>query len=202
MEQISNTRQIILKAAYKLFLLNNVEKVTIEKIEKITNKIRGTIFYYFKDKQAIFDAVVEEMFFPSISLPAELIDIATTLSFEHFLELYKSCEHRFMSQIKDLYDDIENPGIAWYNFISQANKYYPDFNGKLGKIIQKDYNVCKHLIQIAQEKNEIKNLDSKKLTLLFLEIASGTAFQNAFLPLPDFECKLSNSQIYQILRTV
>jgi AcrR family transcriptional regulator len=200
MERISNSRQIILKEAYKLFLLNNVEKVTIAKIEKATDKIRGTIFYHFKDKQAIFDAVVEEIFFPSISFSSELIETAFDLSFEQFLNLYKNCEQRFISQINNWYDDIENPGIAYYNFISQAYKSYAGFNDRFNEIIQMDYNCCKYLIQTAQEKNELKNLDPQKIALLFLEIGSGTAYHQAFSPLFNSDCKIAYSQIYQLLR--
>ena len=42
-----NSRDLILKEAFKLFLQKNVEKVTVPDLEKATGVQRGAIFYHF-----------------------------------------------------------------------------------------------------------------------------------------------------------
>lgn len=199
MKQISNLRQIILKEAYLLFLTNNVEKVTISEIEKATNKIRGSIFYYFKNKQAIFNAVVEEMFFQSLHFPVNLIETSINQSFEQFLNSYTSCEQRAILQIKKLYE-MEKPEIAYYDFISQASRYYPDFKNKFNEILRKDYNICSKIIQVFQDKDELKIGDSKKLAILLLKLNSGTTFFAAYSPDICVDYPVILSLFYQLLK--
>jgi AcrR family transcriptional regulator len=199
MKQTSNSRQVILKEAYKLFLTNNVEKVTISEIEKATKKIRGSIFYYFKSKQAIFNAVVEEMFFQSFRFPVNLIEIAISQSFEQFLDSYTGYEQRAILQIKKLYE-MEKPEIAYYDFISQANRYYPDFKNKFNEIVQKDYDICSKIIRVSQDKNELKIGDSKKLAFLLLKINSGATFFAAYSPGIFDDYSVICSQFYQLIK--
>lgn len=60
-----NSRNLILKETFKLFLQKNVEKVTVPDLEKATGIQRGTIFYHFKDKEALFIEVIDRYFFQS-----------------------------------------------------------------------------------------------------------------------------------------
>ena len=60
---VENSRELILKEAFKLFLQRNVEKVTVPELERVTKLRRGAIFYHFKDKETIFKEVIAKYFF-------------------------------------------------------------------------------------------------------------------------------------------
>lgn len=60
---VENSRELILKEAFKLFIQRNVEKVTVPELERVTKLQRGAIFYYFKDKSAILTEAIERYFF-------------------------------------------------------------------------------------------------------------------------------------------
>lgn len=60
---VENSRELILKEAFKLFLQRNVEKVTVPELERVTKLQRGVIFYHFKDKETIFKEVIAKYFF-------------------------------------------------------------------------------------------------------------------------------------------
>ena len=47
----NETRNQILDETFKLFLVNNWETITIEKIEHQMGRTRGAIFYFFKNKK-------------------------------------------------------------------------------------------------------------------------------------------------------
>ena len=55
---VENSRELILKEAFKLFLQRNVEKVTVPELERVTKLQRGAIFYHFKDKEAVCAALL------------------------------------------------------------------------------------------------------------------------------------------------
>ena len=60
---VENSRELILKEAFKLFLQRNVEKVTVPELERVTKLQRGAIFYHYKDKETIFKEVIAKYFF-------------------------------------------------------------------------------------------------------------------------------------------
>lgn len=64
---VENSRELILKEAFKLFLQKNVEKVTVPELERVTKLQRGAIFYHFKDKEAIFKDAVKQYFFSPLN---------------------------------------------------------------------------------------------------------------------------------------
>lgn len=53
-------REKILAGAAKLFQKFGVEKTTIEDIAKEAGKGKSTLYYYFKSKEEIFDAIVQD----------------------------------------------------------------------------------------------------------------------------------------------
>lgn len=57
---MKETRELILETAYKMFLANNYESVTINSIIKTTGFTKGAIYHYFSSKEELFKAVVDE----------------------------------------------------------------------------------------------------------------------------------------------
>lgn len=179
MAKNNEVRNLILKEAYNLFLVNNFEKVTISKLEKSCKKIRGTIFYYFSNKQELFEAVVDELFFPSLLLPNEVSEIAVSNSFQSFIKIYINPEDRIINNIKLRYN-IKNANMSCYNFIIQACQYYNKFQEKYREIIIKDTTVWNYAIRKAQDANEISRDVKVDLSTLFISMSSGVTFRNCF----------------------
>lgn len=179
MAKNNEVRNLILEKAYNLFLLNNFEKVTISKLEKSCEKIRGTIFYYFANKHELFEAVVDELFFPSLSLPNEVSEIAVSSSFQSFINIYINPEDRIINSIKSRYD-IKDASMGCYNFIIQASQYYNNFQEKYREIINKDVTVWNYAIRKAQDTNEINRDVKVDLSALFIFLSSGVTFRSCF----------------------
>ncbi|WP_235343066.1 TetR/AcrR family transcriptional regulator [Bacteroides pyogenes] len=59
---VENSRELILKEAFKLFLQKNVEKVKVSELERVNKLQRGAIFYHFKDKETIFRDTIKQYF--------------------------------------------------------------------------------------------------------------------------------------------
>lgn len=179
MAKNNEVRTLILEKAYNLFLLNNFEKVTISKLEKSCEKIRGTIFYYFANKQELFEAVVDEMFFPSLSLPNEVSEIAVSSSFQSFINIYINPEDRIINDIKSRFHIID-ANMGCYNFIIQASQYYNKFQEKYREIIIKDVAVWNYAISKAKDTNEISRDVKVDFSTLFIFMSTGVTFRNYF----------------------
>lgn len=199
MAKNNEVRNFILEKAYNLFLLNNFEKVTISKLEKSCEKIRGTIFYYFANKQKLFEAVVDELFFPSLSLPDEVSEIAISSSFQNFVAIYISPEDRVINNIKFRYN-IKNTNMSCYNFIIQACQYYNNFQEKYREIIIKDVAVWNYAIKKAQDTNEISTDAKVDLSTLFISMSSGMTFHNCFNKESATDQLTSSIKLYNLLK--
>ena len=184
MEKGSNSRSLILTKAYKLFLVNNLEKVTISNIEKITGKVRGTIFYHFKDKQNLFKSVVEEVFFPSFNIPVDIIEMAKSKNFNYFVDKYICPDERAIRDIRNNHE-IKNAESAYFHFLSQASIYYSDFKNKMSDIVNEDLSICKQAIDNYKKENDIKNIDSTVMAFFIIALNTGTLYNKEYLKKDD-----------------
>jgi len=174
----------ILKEAYRLFLFNNMEKVTITELEKATQRIRGTIFYHFKNKQEIFEAVVDEVFFPSFDIPPKIVELAGNSTIMEFIDSYVAPENRVSRRIRNTYS-VKNAEIGYFNFLSQACKYYPGFNEKYTEIITRDYSLWETVLN----RNEVKKGSFKQIIDSIMLLNTGMACKRGYNEDIGLNCK-------------
>lgn len=70
-EEAQKTREDILNAAVSLFSQKGVQKTTLEEIARAANVTRGAIYWHFKNKIEIFEALHERLHRPLIEMVLE-----------------------------------------------------------------------------------------------------------------------------------
>lgn len=71
MEKDNNVRQRILSAAKELFVQQGYKKTTIRQIVEKSGVLTGSIYYFFKNKEDIFQSLVMELFLQCTNLIAK-----------------------------------------------------------------------------------------------------------------------------------
>lgn len=142
---VGKSRDLILKEAFKLFLQKNVEKVTVPELERVTKLQRGAIFYHFKDKNAIFEEIIETYYFSPLNIfyPIESEGI-------HSLKEYWKKRNGHLFKIQSWFDQEQiliNPFTAFFHLAEQANLYIPDFKEKMLEWIECDKEYWKQIVQ-------------------------------------------------------
>ncbi len=66
-EYMTHRRDEIIQVARSLFLIKDYEKTTMVDIMDALNIAKGTIYHYFKSKEALFEAVIEDIVEKNIS---------------------------------------------------------------------------------------------------------------------------------------
>lgn len=61
MTKITNRREEILQVARDLFLTKDYDQTTMAEIMDTLNIAKGTIYHYFKSKEVLFEAVIEDI---------------------------------------------------------------------------------------------------------------------------------------------
>lgn len=131
---IGKSRDLILKEAFKLFLQRNVDKVTVPELERVTRLQRGAIFYHFKDKEMIFNEVIEKYFFSPLNIFYP-IGPDQILSLKEYWK--KKSEH--LVKIQSWFDKEKipvDPYFAFFHLAEQANLHISTFKEDMQNILK------------------------------------------------------------------
>ncbi|MDR2126644.1 MAG: TetR/AcrR family transcriptional regulator [Prevotellaceae bacterium] len=170
----------ILNESFRLFLTENFEKVTIEDIEKATNRTRGAIFYHFKNKQHLFETIIKDIYFAEMKKFNSAINLPVDI--QYFFDEYKSPCERIISHIKTFDKEI-NAEKAFFHLTLQASMYYPNFDAIYSKIANEEHILLSNIL--SHSINNISNNDLKDIIYLFLNISYSNTFNNAFSSLKN-----------------
>jgi AcrR family transcriptional regulator len=73
MTKSTNRKNEILKVARKLFLTRDYDKTTLVDIMDVLEIAKGTIYHYFESKEALFEAVIEDIVEENIKYMSTLV---------------------------------------------------------------------------------------------------------------------------------
>lgn len=174
-----DSKNFILKEAFKLFTVKNFEKVTLADIESKTNFCRGTILYHIKNKENLFINVINEFFFSSLNLYYP-ISSNKVQSVKEYIRLKRN----HLSSI-DLWFYNEkisiNPSCAFFNILSQANQYYPQFTKKMSTFLKEDYDNWMRIIELGILTRELKpTINPQKVVQVFQNLYIGSYLGSTF----------------------
>ncbi len=85
MAKRGETREVILRAATKVFFEYGFEKTSVKMILSEANIVTGSFYHFFPSKEALFEAVVEE-FLKDYSLRVRTIFEDDTLTIEQIMD--------------------------------------------------------------------------------------------------------------------
>lgn len=167
------TKDRIIEEAFKLFLNNNFEKVSISDLEKSVGKTRGAIFYFFKNKEEIFNDVIETYIIKTQN-PYEKFSLDDHLSLEQFISLYINGINTTMSRMLSL--SVVNIYMQYFFLYLQASRIYPNFTVIMTKNAIEEINLWEKVIRRAVQTKEIKEINTRHYATLFRSCFLGLAF--------------------------
>lgn len=170
---MKDTKDLILKTAYNMFLYNNYEAVTINSIIKAAGLTKGALYHYYISKEELFKAVVDKY----------MIENSTDISVE-FLTLKEFIQYMIDLNKRKLTNLIvENPNphhevpLNYLSITLAALHYYPNFIKKGVGFYRNQVGRWENSLKKAIENGEIRDdIDIDATTALFLNIGSGTGW--------------------------
>lgn len=167
------TKDRIIEEAFKLFLNHNYEKVSISDLEEAIGKTRGAIFYFFKNKEEIFIAVIDTYIIKKQD-PDEKFDFSEDLSLEQFIYRYVKGINTTMSRMLSL--SVVNIYKQYFSLYLQASRIYPNFSEIMTQNSIAEINLWEKVISRAIQTKEIKKVDPRHYAALFRSCFLGLAF--------------------------
>jgi TetR/AcrR family acrAB operon transcriptional repressor len=149
-EQAEQTRRRIMSAALKVFDRRGIARTTMEHIAQAAGVTRGAIYWHFRDKQALLQAIRDD-----VSLP--LVDRADfTLLSSRETEPLERIE-RFLLDIIDAVDQDSRTRLVC-SVMSFKCEYVGDLEGELDEYARKVEHARRNLTQVYGEARARKQL--------------------------------------------
>ena len=120
--KIDNTKDQIIKVARQIFSKFGFQKTTVDEIAKAAHKAKGSVYYYFKNKEELFQSVVEKEF---QTLRTELIKaIDAGGDAKEKLTNYITVRMKTLSELSNIYDALKNDYLNYLGFIEHIREKY------------------------------------------------------------------------------
>lgn len=176
-ETMDIQEQILLNS-FKLFLMNNFEKVTIEQIEQQSGFTRRTLYRHFGGKEKLFIRVCDHFILRIQDIDEKVPEVEDMDNFYGFIMNYIIGIKKVMSKMFGL--GIGNIYKYYFFLIMQANIYYPHFTDKVTELNNKEYQKWEvELLKAIKNKEVKEEIDVKLTALQFRSIFLGMSFEKS-----------------------
>jgi AcrR family transcriptional regulator len=170
---MKDTKDLILRTAYNMFLHNNYEAVTINSIIKATGLTKGALYHYYISKEELFKAVVDKYMIenrPDIS-----VEFLTLKEFiQYVIDVNKGKLTKFIIENPNSHNDIP---LHFLTITLAAIHYYPNFIKKGVESYRNQVSRWENRLRKAVDNGEIRDdIDIDATTSLFLNIGSGVGW--------------------------
>jgi len=166
---MKDTKEYIIDVAYKLFLTQSYEAVSISDISNAIGFTKGALYHHFKNKEELFHAVIDKHFpLTSMSLDYENISLKeyTDACIEHIHKLLK----------ETITSNEEFTPVNFLALIVDSFRHYEGFVEKKSTIIDNDVEKAKVIIGNAIKRGEIRDdIDISVIAMQYLSLSIGLA---------------------------
>lgn len=166
---MKDTKELILKTAYNMFLYNNYEAVTINSIIKVTGLTKGALYHYYISKEELFKAVVDKYMMENTDASVAF------LSFREFIQYTVDLSKGRLTKLF-----VDNPNsqhdipLHYLTITIAALRYYPNFVKKGAEFYKNLVGQWELMLRQSIDKGEIRDdIDIDATISLFLNIGGG-----------------------------
>lgn len=185
------SKRRILKEAFKLFIVYNVESVTVPLLEDTIGLKRGAIFYHFTNKEEIFMKAIDFYLFSNETIFSLKYYKINTYTLQDYITNKDQQVMMISNWLKK--ENIEKSVFQIItHLLSQAEIHYPDFSQKISTCYQSEKEMLTELLISAQNKNEVRK------SILPLQIAP--IFIYGIYSLPDNYSIQPAHVLYEIIK--
>lgn len=171
------TRQKLLRDAFVLFSSNSYEKVSFSEMEKLSKTSRGSMIYYFKNKEGLFAEMLKTMIFNQSSV--ENVPTAYRQSLLSFYNYFLEVLERDRQYIASMGVNNMNKAMFFIEMSALANLSY--FRETAIEWWEREKAVWTDVLEHAVATKEIKEDTNIKLASeMFEKVYIGDCFEGVF----------------------
>lgn len=156
----------ILKAALQLYQQHGIKKVTMDDVARVIGKTRTTLYYYYKNRDEIFEAVMEMLVNEIVDEIAAAMNDVSTL--QEKLVAFCATKIKTSGERKAVLTALENGMDP--NEVSNHSKAMLEIHKRLMKL---ETSLLKKNLAAAVKNEEIRQLKPKESDMLIFILLTG-----------------------------
>ncbi|MBS1660728.1 MAG: helix-turn-helix transcriptional regulator [Bacteroidetes bacterium] len=165
-------QQQILQAALQLFQKHGYQKVTMDDVAKAIGKGRSSLYYYYKNKDEVFDAVIDAEITDILAEISRMVDASPTV--EKKLHAYGLTKTKISRKRKAFFDALESDMSS-----DEISRYAQKKQAIQKKIRKEELILLNHVLtEGAQRKEYPTLLPQKQETIIFVFTSSLRGIRN------------------------
>ena len=166
-----NRKEHILLKALELYMIDGYANVSITDLQAALNMGRGTLYYYFKDKDQLFEEVVNTYLLVPKQQSLSRVPHTATIP-----EMIKAMLE-YLGKLKEFLGMVENKNINTSNVVTvmyTAYSKFPDFYRRARRLYEQELNLWIDAIKNSMRAGEIRgDVHIDTMAHMFLHIKDG-----------------------------
>jgi len=179
----SEEKEAIVLAAIKVFENYGLSKVSMLDISKACGLGRSSLYYYYKNKMEVFDAVCQKLFREIYE--KSRAEVSPQQSLEVNMEKYQ------LKKLKEIKKVIKKHDLAFVDLKTDPSMLFT----KIRVLMNEEITLLNEVLNWAMEKNEIRQISAEEQRFMAeTMVTSLRSFEQEvilFDRFPDMEVKLS-----------
>ena len=168
---MENRKEHILLKALELYMIDGYADVSITDLQNALNMGRGTLYYYFKDKDQLFQEVVNTY----LLIPKEqaLSRVTHSVTIPEMIDAMLA----YLGKLKEFLAQVENKNINTANVVTvmyTAYSKFPELYRRARKLYERELNLWVSAIKNSMREGKIHgNVHIETVARMFLHIKDG-----------------------------
>ena len=168
---VEDRRDKILLKALELYMVEGYANVSITDLQAALDMGRGTLYYYFKDKDELFQEVVDMFLIKPKQRSLERVRESATIPDMIDAMLY------YLNQLQEFYNQVENKNINTSNVVTvmyTAYSRFPELYKKARRLYEHELSLWIQAIKNSMHNGDIRgNVPIETTAHMFLHIKDG-----------------------------
>ena len=164
-------REKILLKAIELYMTEGYANVSITDLQAALNMGRGTMYYYFKDKDELFQEAVSTFLIQPKQRALDRVKDGTTIP-----EMIEAMQY-YLHQLRDVHEQVDNKNINTSNVVNvmfTAYSRFPELYKKARKLYERELNLWIQAIKNSMRAGEVRgDVHIETIAHMFLHIKDG-----------------------------
>ena len=168
---VEDRRDKILLKALELYMIEGYANVSITDLQSALDMGRGTLYYYFKDKDELFQEVVNMFLIKPKERALERVKESVTIP-----EMIEAMMY-YLNQLQEFYNQVENKNINTSNVVTvmyTAYSRFPELYKKARRMYERELNLWVLAIKNSMRAGEVRgDVPIETTAHMFVHIKDG-----------------------------
>ena len=164
-------REKILLKAIELYMIEGYANVSITDLQAALNMGRGTMYYYFKDKDELFLEAVSTFLIQPKQRALDRVKEGATIP-----EMIEAMQY-YLHQLRDVHEQVDNKNINTSNVVNvmfTAYSKFPELYKKARRLYERELNLWIQAIKNSMRTGDVRgDVHIETIAHMFLHIKDG-----------------------------